>query len=225
MDPSTAPSAGRLLTAANALSPSRARARGIDHSAVVEVALRIVDEEHLGALTMRRLAQELGVAIATVYSIAGGKEEILNALVESILSEVPSVVVEPEHWEAGLVTVFTAVHEVFIAHASVAHLALLRRVTGSRALTTQETILRLLRAGGMDEATVGRAYMALTSYLMGFTMLRIARMDDSTTPDGAVRNFSAEAFPLAAAFAPTLTEQTSTAGFTDGLRHLVRSFV
>lgn len=223
MDASPA-SAGRLLAAANALSPSRTRSRGIDQAAVLEVALRIVDEEHLGALTIRRLAKELGVAIATVYSVAGGKEEILNSLVESILSEVPAVVVEPEQWEAGVVSVLTAVHEVFIAHASIAHLALLRRITGPRALNTQETILRLLRAGGLDEATVGRAYMALTSYLMGFTMLRISRMDDPSTLDGSLHNISAEAFPLAAAFAPTLVEQTSTAGFLAGLRHLLRSF-
>ena len=223
MDPSPS-RAGRLLTATNALSPSRVRSRGIDQAAVVEVALRIVDEEHLGALTIRRLAKELDVAIATIYSVAGGKEEILNCLVESILAEVPAVVVGPGQWQDGIVSVLTAVHEIFIAHASVAHLALLRRVTGTRALNTQETILRLLRDGGLDEATVGRAYLTVTSYFMGFTMLRISRTHDPAPTEGPLRHFSAEAFPLATAFAPTLVEQSTTASFVDGLRHLLRSF-
>lgn len=186
--------------------------------------MRIVDEEHLGALTIRRLAKELGVAIATIYSVAGGKEDILNSLVETVLSEVPAVPVEREHWQDGVVSVLTSVHEVFVAHAAVAHLALLRRITGARALTTQETILRLLRSGDLDEATVARAYMALTSYLMGFTMLRIARTEDPASSASSDHGFSAEAFPVAAAFAPTLLEQTSTAGFVEGLRHVLASF-
>ncbi|HVE24710.1 MAG TPA: TetR/AcrR family transcriptional regulator C-terminal domain-containing protein [Sporichthya sp.] len=211
---------GHLLNAANALSPARGRARPIDAAAVTEVALRIVDEEDLGALTMRRLAQELGVAIATVYSATGGKEDILNSLVEQILAEVPIVDVGSVPWDEGIVAVFTAVHEVFLAHPAVAHLALLRRVTGPTALRTQETILRLLRAGGLDSAAVGRAYATLTSYVMGFTMLRISRMHDS--PGGP--SFSAGTFPEAAAFAPVLAEETSTAGFQRALRHLVDSF-
>jgi AcrR family transcriptional regulator len=211
---------GRLLTAANALTPSRTRSRPIDGAAVTRVALRIVDEEDLGALTMRRLAQELGVAIATVYSATGGKEDILNSLVEHILAEVPTVNVDSESWDDGIVAVFTGVHEVFLAHPAVAHLALLRRVTGPTALRTQETILRLLRAGGLDRAAVGQAYTALTSYVMGFTMLRISRIQEAQ----GVPTFSAEAFPEAAAFAPILTEETSTAGFEKALRHLVRSF-
>ena len=211
---------GHLLDAASALAPGRGRARPIDAAAVTEVALRIVDEEDLGALTMRRLAQELGVAIATVYSATGGKENILNSLVEHILGEVPVAAAESVAWDEGIVGLLTAVHEAFIAHPAVAHLALLRRVTGPTSLRIQETVVRLLRSGGLDAAAVGRAYAVLTSYVMGFTMLRISRMHDRA----GVPTFSAAAFPEAAAFAPVLAEETSTAGFDRALRHLVRSF-
>lgn len=213
-----------LVAAANALSPSRGRRRSVDRDNVIETALRIVDEEHLGALTMRRLAEELGVGIATVYAAAGDKEEILNAVVELILSDAPIVSVDPGRWEDGILDLFGAIHDVFVNHPDVAHLALLRRVTGPIALRTQETILLLLRAGGLEGAALATAYTSLTSYVMGFSMLRISRIDDGDRVDKAIGQHSTNEFPQVRAFAPDLAKQMSMNGFLEGLRHLVHSF-
>jgi AcrR family transcriptional regulator len=213
-----------LVTAANVLSPSRGRPRSVDRDSVIGTALRIVDDEHLGALTMRRLAEELGVGIATVYAAAGDKEEILNAVVELILSEAPIASVDPEHWDAGIVDVLGALHEVFVSHPDVAHLALLRRITGPIALRTQETILLLLRAGGLEGAALTTAYTSLTSYVMGFSMLRISRIDDGDRVEHAIGQHPTNEFPEVRAFAPDLARQMSTDGFLEGLRHLVHSF-
>lgn len=213
-----------LVAAANTLAPSRGRRRSVNRDTVIETALRIVDEEHLSALTMRRLAEELGVGIATVYAAAGDKEEILNAVVELLLSEAPIVSVDPGRWEDGIVDLLRAIHDVFVNHPDVAHLALLRRITGPIALRTQETVLLLLRAGGLEGDALTTAYTSLTSYVMGFSMLRISRMDDGRKIEDALGEHPTNEFPRARAFAPDLARHMSTDGFLQGLRHLVRSF-
>ncbi|EHB55625.1 regulatory protein TetR [Mycolicibacterium rhodesiae JS60] len=213
-----------LVAATNALAPPRGRRRSVDRDTVIETALRIVDEEHLGALTMRRLAEELGVGIATVYAAAGDKEEILNAVVELILSEAPIVSVDPGRWEAEIIDLLCAIHDVFVNHPDVAHLALLRRITGPIALRTQETILLLLRAGGLEGDALTTAYTSLTSYVMGFSMLRISRIDEGRKVEDALGEHPTNEFPEVRAFAPELARQMSTDGFLEGLRHLVHSF-
>jgi AcrR family transcriptional regulator len=54
---------------------------------VVEVAGRIVDEQGIGSLTMRRLSEELGVAVTSIYWHVGNREDLLEALVDRLLAE------------------------------------------------------------------------------------------------------------------------------------------
>jgi AcrR family transcriptional regulator len=54
---------------------------------VVEAAARIVEKEGLDALTMRRLSDELGVAVTSIYWHVGNREALLDALVDRVLTE------------------------------------------------------------------------------------------------------------------------------------------
>jgi AcrR family transcriptional regulator len=54
---------------------------------VVEVAGRIVEEDGLDALTMRRLSEELGVAVTSIYWHVGNRRALLDALVERVLAD------------------------------------------------------------------------------------------------------------------------------------------
>ena len=54
---------------------------------VVETAAGIVEKEGLDALTMRRLSDELGVAVTSIYWHVGNREALLDALVDHVLTE------------------------------------------------------------------------------------------------------------------------------------------
>jgi TetR/AcrR family transcriptional regulator, tetracycline repressor protein len=54
---------------------------------VVETAAGIVEKEGLDALTMRRLSDELGVAVTSIYWHVGNREALLDALVDRVLTE------------------------------------------------------------------------------------------------------------------------------------------
>ena len=60
------------------------RARGsLDRELVVEVALRIADEHRLEALTLRRLAAELGVTPTALYRYVESKDALLDAMADT----------------------------------------------------------------------------------------------------------------------------------------------
>lgn len=224
-NPTGAAAANYLSTAAKSLAPAPSRRAALDRGEVMLTALRIVDEEDLSALTIRRLAGELGVGVQTIYSVAGGKEAILNGIVEQMLSQLPPLPTDDENWEEVLLDHFIALHELFIAHSSVAHLALLRRITGPVSLGTQDAIFRLLRASGIDEAMLLPAYGATASLVMGCTMLRIARAEDPLLQQkGPTHGFPAAEFPEVLALAPQIDAHVTSEGLRDWLRRLLSTF-
>ncbi|GMU79640.1 MAG: hypothetical protein AMXMBFR46_24300 [Acidimicrobiia bacterium] len=54
---------------------------------VIEVAGRIVDEQGAEALTMRRLSDELGVAVTSIYWHVGNRDELVDALVDRLIAD------------------------------------------------------------------------------------------------------------------------------------------
>src|ERR1700722_8824317 len=73
---------------APALEPAGPRPRGrppaIDREAVFDAAVRLLDAEGVDALTMRRLARELGVSAMALYRHVASKDELLMVLVDRL---------------------------------------------------------------------------------------------------------------------------------------------
>lgn len=65
--------------------------RSLTADDVIEVAGRIVDAHGADALTMRRLADELGVAVTSIYWHVGNRDELVDALVDRLLADVGTV--------------------------------------------------------------------------------------------------------------------------------------
>jgi len=66
---------------------STTASRPLTAELVIEVAGQIVDEQGTDALTMRHLADELGVAVTSIYWHVGNREELVDALVDRLLAD------------------------------------------------------------------------------------------------------------------------------------------
>ena len=66
---------------------TRGERAGLTRERVLSVALQLVDDEGLDALTMRKLAAALGVEAMTLYHYLPNKAALLDGLVESVLDE------------------------------------------------------------------------------------------------------------------------------------------
>jgi len=65
-----------------------ARRAPVDRDRALSRALAVADDEGLEAVTMRRLARELGVEAASLYHYVSGKDEILDGLVDMVSAEI-----------------------------------------------------------------------------------------------------------------------------------------
>lgn len=181
------------LTTAQALTGGKGRPRSVDRETVIAAAQALLDEEGLGAVTIRRVAERVGVGVATIYNAAGTKQDILLAVIDEVLSDLPHVADAADPWD-GLCDVWTAVHELLYAHPAVAQLAALQPVRGTGVQRLVTATVELLGSVGLDEAAAYSGYFTLRSYTLGFTLLQISRSpdDDANLPHATSSTFEFE---------------------------------
>jgi TetR/AcrR family transcriptional regulator, tetracycline repressor protein len=122
---------------------------------VVEGALALADAEGLGALTIRRLANELGVTPMALYWHFRSKEELLDGMAARIFEEVDLSMDASATWQEQLRALLGSIVDVLRAHPSTAILLSTRTVSSEDGLRATEVALDILRRGGFSptEAT------------------------------------------------------------------------
>ncbi len=142
----------------------------LSEQAILCSALRLVDAEGLEALTMRRLAAELGVATMSLYSHVPTKDDLLLGVVNMVAAEIrlPDPATPP--WEA-LRMVTREFRRVAIEHPNLVPLIMRQPPTGSEGLLTLEAVLDAMRRAGLDPAMTAKAYRLTASFAIGFVSL------------------------------------------------------
>jgi AcrR family transcriptional regulator len=118
---------------------------------VFTTALRIVDRDGLDALSMRRVAQELGTGPASLYAYVTSKEELLEQLLDGVVGDVALPDVDPTHWAEQLKALHKDHWTVLRQHRDLARAAYATIPVGPNALRVTECCLALLRAGGVPD--------------------------------------------------------------------------
>ena len=82
---------------------------------IVAAALAIADAEGFAAVSMRRVAQQLGVGTMSLYYYAKSKAELISAMDDALMAEVlvPNL---PEDWRAALTAIALRTRNVFVRH-------------------------------------------------------------------------------------------------------------
>jgi AcrR family transcriptional regulator len=136
--------------------------------AVVDRALALSDAEGLDALTIRRLATELGVTPMALYWHFRSKEELLGGLADRIWAEIDTDVDETADWPQQLRGLLESLLRVLREHPSASSLLLIgEKLNGEASLLATETTLEVLRRAGFDpERAAAIARSALWTGLM-----------------------------------------------------------
>jgi TetR/AcrR family transcriptional regulator, tetracycline repressor protein len=117
---------------------------------VTESALKLADADGLDALTIRKLAQHLGVTPMALYWHFRSKEELLEGVAEQVWGEI-DVNVDPQApWWAQLQGLLESLVKVLRAHAAAAQLLLEHEKRNEAALRATEITLEILRNAGFD---------------------------------------------------------------------------
>jgi AcrR family transcriptional regulator len=203
---------------------------------IVETAVQFIEDQGLPALTMRRLGEELGVEAMSLYRYVPGRENLLDAVVETIMDEmrtdVETLAVPRDGWQDFLQRLAHGVRRVALAHPRAFPLVASRPVEAPwlrpplRSLTWVEVFLDgLLSEDFSDEGAVA-AYRAFTSFLLGHLLLEVATLGADVGPldvldDGEARNEKPLSHPTVARLAPALAEDHAAVEFEEALEELL----
>jgi AcrR family transcriptional regulator len=191
---------GRERQDASAVGRSVETRIPLSRDRVLRAATDLADAAGIDALTMRRLAQELGVEAMTLYYHVTNKEDILEGITDIVVGEIELPASEPD-WKASLRRTAISAHEILARHPWAANLMLSGGVRQSR-LRYMEAVLGCLRRGGFSAEMAHHAYHALDSHIVGFTLWHVGMaIDAQKLPDLAatfLRDLSRDEFPYLA---------------------------
>ncbi|WP_017622750.1 TetR/AcrR family transcriptional regulator [Nocardiopsis chromatogenes] len=147
----------------------RGRRTTLNRPRVVEAAVGLADAEGVEALTMRRLGRELGVEAMALYNHVGGKDDLLDAMVESTAEEI----VLPEDgtpWRAYARGRALSAHAVMLRHPWLPALWTSRLAVGPARMRYMDGALRSLREAGFPPGLLDRAYHAVENHIVGHAL-------------------------------------------------------
>ena len=147
-----------------------ARREPLTEARILDAARTLADSEGLDAVTMRRLAGDLGVEAMSLYHHVPNKDALLDGLVAAIIGEVLAAASEPigAGWRATLRHRCLAARDVMVRHPWAPGLLGTRTSIPPSVLFYYEDVLRLLIEGGFSYALGHKALHALGSMSLGF---------------------------------------------------------
>ncbi|MET8540519.1 TetR/AcrR family transcriptional regulator [Kitasatospora sp. NPDC004799] len=132
---------------------------------IAEAAVAIADAEGLDAVTMRRLAGELGVAPMAAYRYVSGKDELIELMVDSVYGRLP-LDTPAEGWRATMRTLAVQLRALHLAHPWTVRAATPFSLSPHQ-LAVPERAFAALAGQGLDADTTMAVYRTVTGYVHG----------------------------------------------------------
>jgi DNA-binding transcriptional regulator YhcF (GntR family) len=141
----------------------------LSRTRIVRAAVAIADAEGIDALSMRRVANELGAGAMSLYRHVPGKEELLLLMRDAVFGERPLPAVPPEGWRDQLELSSRSLWAMYRRHPWLARTASLTRPSaGVNQMPYSEWNLRALSDAGLDDPTIFRLHLALFGFVHGW---------------------------------------------------------
>lgn len=160
-----------------------ARRPRLTRARIASVAVGIADREGMDAVSMRRVAAELGVGTMTLYYYVRTKDDLIALMDDAIMGEllVPADAL-PADWRGALTAIARRTRAAFLRHPW-ALSALRGALPGPNALRHLEQSLAALANTSLDEVSKFELLSLVDDYVFGHT-LRLSEVEGSSMPEG-----------------------------------------
>jgi len=146
--------------------PRRGPRPRLDLPLLVDTAIAEADRGGPDALSMRALAQALGIGAASLYTYVPGKAELLELMIDRVVGAQP--LPRPDAgWRAGLRELATTDLGAYRAHPWLLQVATSRTVFGPHVITRYDAALALLDGHDLPAVEVAGCVAAVDSYTRG----------------------------------------------------------
>ncbi|MCK0114030.1 TetR/AcrR family transcriptional regulator [Ornithinimicrobium sp. F0845] len=150
--------------------PARGQPGRLSLEAVVDAAISVADADGLEAVSMRRIAGELGVGTMSLYRHVPGKEELLDLMLDRVLGD-DDPTPFPVDWRATLERYGREVWALYRTHRWLPFVDQSRPLLGPRAVTGMEAVL-----GGLTDTPASDTHKILAFSMVETYVAGLARV-------------------------------------------------
>ena len=143
--------------------------RPLSRERVLAAAVALADADGIEALSMRKLAKELGVEAMSLYNHVANKEDVLDGIVEVALAEIV-LPTRNTDWKTGVRGIAISAHETLLRHSWASGLWMGQK-PGPARLRYGDSLLGCFRNAGFSKDLTFHAYHIIESYVLGYTGL------------------------------------------------------
>jgi AcrR family transcriptional regulator len=136
---------------------------------IVRAALARADREGLESLTMRRLADDLGVRAMSLYYYVPNKDDLVGAMIDIVFGEIGLPSTDGD-WKAALRRRALSTREALRRHRWAVGLMESRTTPGPASLRVHDAVLGCLRQAGFSIELTIQAYSVQDAYIYGFAL-------------------------------------------------------
>ncbi|MFJ2816923.1 TetR/AcrR family transcriptional regulator [Streptomyces sp. NPDC087294] len=155
---------------------------GLSRDRIVRTAVVLLDAEGLQALSMRRVAAQLGAGHMSLYWHVSTKSALLELALDEVFGE---VVAPPDDlaWEEQVRSLAASLRAVFARHRWVARLIGEYLNIGPNALRMTDTALRVVSGSGLATDQIDSAAALVLEYVCGFATAETRMLENAATAD------------------------------------------
>jgi len=148
-------------------TPSPESRAPLNRERVLGAAVLLADEDGIESLTMRELGLRLGVEAMSLYNHVANKDDLLDGMVDLVVSEI-DLPADAADWKEAMRRRAISAQSVFSRHPWASGLIDSRESSGPARLRYFEWVVGTLRRAGFTVEMAARAYSVLDSYIYGF---------------------------------------------------------
>ena len=190
--------------AIRAMSSTEPRDR-LSRERILRAAIADADAGGLAALTMRKLADELGVAPMALYRHVENRDDVIDGIVDIVFSEIELPSPEDE-WKTAMRKRAVSTREALARHPWAIGEMEGRSTRGPSNLRLHDAVLGCLRAAGFSLEMTVHAYSVQDSYIYGFALQERDMSSESADDFAAEAQRQMQAYQAVLADYPHLVE-------------------
>jgi AcrR family transcriptional regulator len=205
--------------------------RSLSRESIVVAALKILRAEGIDAVSMRRVATELGTGAASLYAHVAHKEELLELVFDEVVGEIPLPDPDPSRWQEQIRQLWIDSHTALARNGDIARVALGRVPVGPNAMRISEVTMAILRSGGVPDQAVAWAVDIVGLYVAAnavegalYASQQAGREPESywRQIDGYFAALPADRFPNTVALRPLMMTGDGEERFAFGIDLIIR---
>jgi AcrR family transcriptional regulator len=193
---------------------------------IVAAAIDLIEREGADAVSMRRIAGDLGVGVMSLYNHVPNKSTLLDAVAETVLSQIEFADDPDAEWPDRVRMQALAFRQIAHHYPRCTMVVVSRQLQSPAGLLPVERALATLRDAGFDGHDAVRILRTFIAYIVGSLLREVGvtpTFAPTQRPDLAVKDVDPLLFPEVSGLASALIDCDHEAEFEFGLELLIQA--